>query len=270
MHRLMGALFGAGILISPISAMAADMPVKAAQALPPVPFTWTGLYLGAHLGGAWAKTQWTSDFNCAVGILCENVEQRPSGPVGGLQLGYRYQTGPWVFGVEGTAAFANIKKTDPSTCTPGVATCIGIPGGFGVVHTIHVDSLFTGTGQIGYAWDRTLWYAKGGWAGGEVKRQSADLLGSTAATFFNSVTQHAHGWTVGGGVELMAFQNLSIGLEYDYFRLKDAGFTDRAISGTGVPNFFTYGSPVDVHLHQVVLRASYKFDWGKGPVVAKY
>src|SRR6266699_1655612 len=77
---------------------AADLPVGT-YTPPPViaPFTWTGLYLGGNIGGAWAQ------HNVSDSLLGLNFSQQTSNGVfiGGGQLGFNYQFGPLVLGVEG-------------------------------------------------------------------------------------------------------------------------------------------------------------------------
>jgi len=253
---LLAATMGLGFAAS---ASAADLPAKAPVAPAPVAvYNWSGLYIGGHIGGGWANTNWQSDFDCAVGILCGNVDQNSNGWIGGGQVGYRWQKGPWVFGVEGTFAGANLDANDPSTCTPGVNTCIGIPGGFDVHFETKIRSLYTVTGQVGYAWDRLLLYGKGGWAGAEVRRNSADILGAPAAQFFDKITQKANGWTAGAGLEYLVWQNISLGVEYDYFKLTAGNFVTNAVSGTGAPAFLQFSSGLDAHVHQVVARLNFK------------
>jgi outer membrane immunogenic protein len=249
-------------LVLAAAASAADMPRTAAPpvAPPPVVYNWSGLYFGGHAGGAWAHTSWSTDFNCAVGRLCEDISQNPNGSIGGIQGGYRWQFGSWVVGVEGTYAWTtNVRSTDPSPCTPGINTCIGIPGGFNVSEETQLRNLGTVTGQAGYAWDRLLWYGKGGWAGGEIRRNTADTLGpAAAATFFDTVTQRANGWTVGTGLEYMFWQNFSFGIEYDYVHLNASDFAVFAHSGTGTLAFLNNASGVSANAHQVVARLNWK------------
>jgi len=275
----LGSMALAAVIAGP--AMAADMPVKAPPP-PPVVWNWSGVYLGAHAGGAWSRTDWSSDFNCAVGVLCDSISQDGSGWLVGAQYGARWQWGAWVFGIEGTYSASRIRSDDPSTCTPGVNTCIGIPGGFDVHHETTIQTLITGTASLGYAWDRTLWYVKGGWAGGEIRRKSVDILGpAVAATFFGGDTRNATGWTVGTGLEYMALKTamgyVSFGIEYDYYRLTASGFTNNAITGGGALSFVTNASDITADVHQVVLRANVAVDWCtlgmwscSAPVVAKY
>jgi outer membrane immunogenic protein len=262
MKRLfLGSLALAAMIAGP--AMAADMPVKAKAPPPPVVWDWSGVYLGGHIGGAWARTNWDSDFNCAIGVLCDSISQDPSGWLGGAQYGARWQWGTWVFGIEGTYSAASIRANDPSTCTPGVNTCIGIPGGFDVHHDTRIQTLYTGTASLGYAWDRSLWYVKGGWAGGEIRRNSEDVLG---VLIFGGETRNASGWTVGTGFEYgvlkTAMGYVSLGVEYDYYRLKASGFNGVVTrTGVGGTSFITNASDVTADVHQVVLRANLAVDW---------
>src|SRR5215831_2792163 len=95
-------------------AMAADMPVKAMPA--PIPgVNWSGIYVGLHGGGGWARTSYASDFNCAVGVLCENANIDGSGWVLGGQIGYRWQINHVVLGAEIAAAAADINGNTGST-----------------------------------------------------------------------------------------------------------------------------------------------------------
>src|SRR3984957_15123112 len=53
-------------------------------------YSWAGPCLGGNLGYAWGSV--------------DNNPTKPSGFAGGVQAGYKRQTGPWVFGVEGDIA----------------------------------------------------------------------------------------------------------------------------------------------------------------------
>jgi outer membrane immunogenic protein len=230
-------------------------PVYTKAPIAPV-WSWTGLYIGGQVGGGWARTSWDDDFNCAVGVLCDSNKQNPSGVVAGGQIGARWQTGPWVLGIEGTGAWTDIKATDPSTCTKGVNTCIGLP--FDVHHTTKIEQLYTGTVSAGYAWNQTLWYAKGGWAGADIVRNTVGFAGATGITS-GDVNMWSNGWTVGTGVEYMLTKNFSLGLEYDYARLREGGFQVRTfIIGAGTPAFLNNAGGLDADLHQVLLRANYR------------
>jgi len=127
-------------------ALAADLPFKAP--LPPAPaWSWTGLYLGMQGGYGWGKESYTDNIFGA-------VNHSAQGGIFGGVLGYRYQIGQLVLGVEGTGSWADITDTVSA-------------GGFS--ENLKARSIYTATGQIGWAaLPQTLLYAKGGWAGASI------------------------------------------------------------------------------------------------------
>ncbi len=189
------------IMVGAATAQAADlprreMPVKAPAAYVEPPFTWTGFYLGLNGGGAFGR----STFGGAVPTAFDT-----SGGLVGGTIGYNWQAGQIVFGLEGDADWANIR---------GSAAC----GGFTVCST-RSDFLATARGRLGYAFGRFLPYVTGGLAVGNI-RSSVAGFGTTDVT--NA------GWTVGAGVEAAFARNWSAKLEYLYVDLGRGG----AIAGT--------------------------------------
>jgi len=202
-------LFLAAAILFPSVASAADMAVKAPPPAPVVLYNWTGFYIGVHGGGGWGTSNYTTDWNCAVGFLCDSVKQDISGGVAGGQIGYRWQTGAWVFGVEATGAWADISGTEGGLhCTVGVNTCGALSAtGVGLSYHTRLRDQFTATAQIGYAVSQSLFYAKGGFAGGELTRlQQFNPAGTLLFTSTN-LNQWANGWTVGAGWEYMITPN---------------------------------------------------------------
>jgi outer membrane immunogenic protein len=255
---LMGGVVAAAVAVG-APAFAADMPVKALP--PPVPgISWSGIYVGGHIGGGWAKQNSTTDFNCAVGVLCDGTSSNPSGWVGGGQFGARWQINHIVLGIEGTASVSDLNATSGQTCTTGVGTCIGIPNGFDVRYKTTIDQLATATLQAGWAWDTWLWYFKGGWASAHITRQANDVLGpAAAATFVSSLGTRAEGYTVGTGVEYALGPAVSIGLEYDYYHLNGGAGSTTAISGTSVPAFLNVVGPISANIHTVLFRLNWRW-----------
>src|ERR1700739_2272438 len=99
-------------------AFAADVPrgVPAESFAPP--FSWTGCYLGGHLGGGWAQKNITDPVQLVqdgflgagspVGVT--SVATAPSGIVIGGQIGCDYQfASTWVIGIEGAASGSTMK-----------------------------------------------------------------------------------------------------------------------------------------------------------------
>jgi outer membrane immunogenic protein len=179
------------------AAQAADLPYA-----PHTPYTvnqplnvysWAGPYLGGNLGYAWGSV--------------DNNPTRPSGFSGGVQGGYNWQNGPWVFGVEGdiqaTGAndtFAPWKFSNPW---------------FGTLR-----------GRAGYALNNILFYGTGGLAFGEL----------TGETFGLSESHTTAGWTAGVGAEFGFAPNWSAKVEYLYVDLANSNYTI-----TGASNGYRFG-----------------------------
>ena len=247
---LAGVAFVAGA-----PAHAADLGRRPAYAPPPVVapvmlFSWTGCYLGGHMGGGWGRKT-VSAPELAPGI---SITGNTSGFLGGGQVGCNYQFAPnLVIGIEGDGSAADIKG-DATT------TVLGITG------TAHAktDWIASVTGRIGWAWDRWLLYAKGGaaWAG---DKYSADI------PQFNEhleASETRTGWTVGAGLEWAFWDNWSAKLEYDFY-----DFGTRSVTFTGTINGFSEEAPgIDVkqRISAVKFGINYRFGWGKTPVVARY
>ncbi|RVU19077.1 outer membrane protein [Methylobacterium oryzihabitans] len=189
------------------SALAADLPRRAAPppVFTPVPvFTWTGFYAGFNAGYGFA----TEDNNRAtiVGVgpatglvtaptVIAFPSQRSSdGFVGGGQIGYNYQFTPGsgiVVGLEADAQYVDFGRDRNrfSATGPLAAQQVFNPAGIS-----GLDFFGTVRGRLGYAWDRTLVYATGGFAYGSGGGRDFGLPNTSTDDFKT-------GWTVGGGVE---------------------------------------------------------------------
>ena len=176
------------------TASAADMggsPRPAAVGAPS--FSWTGLYLGIHGGYAWGDGSITG----ATGTTKLN------GGFAGGQIGYNFQSGNVVFGVEVDSAWASIGRTD---------TLI-FPGG-SITSDTNIDYMGSARGRIGYAPGNVLFYATGGaaWARNEITF-TAVVPPFTAG--ISSANTHL-GWTAGAGVEWAVMNNWTAKVEYLY------------------------------------------------------
>jgi outer membrane immunogenic protein len=195
-----------------VSAYAADLPLKAAQA-PDQIWSWTGFYIGAHAGAGWGTTETTLTSISAAGItepvnlaLAQNSR---SGFLGGGQVGYNYQFGWAVFGIQGDIAGMDVKGTTP---------CIEV-----ISCTSKSDWLATVTGRFGgVVADRTLLYIKGGgaWMHTDQSATVSSALGGGGiiggAGALTSASSTSPGWLLGMGVEYAFARNWTGFLEYDY------------------------------------------------------
>jgi len=195
------------------SAIAADLPVKAPPPSPPIAlWSWTGFYIGGHVGGGAGNARFSDPFGAS--IFGDNVST-PFFLAGG-QVGYNYQSGQWVFGVEGDAS---------AVVSDGTNTCLAFSG-FSISSNCHAnpDFLATVTGRLGYALGadgHTLVYAKGGAA--FVNTQGDVLANNEFFGFFPQFGTHFSttktGWTVGVGLEQALAPAWSLKFEYNYINV---------------------------------------------------
>ena len=237
-------------------AMAADMPLAAAAPFAER-FSWTGCYLGGHLGGGFGRKDMTDPVQLVqdsflgagqtAGIT--TVSPTPSGAVIGGQIGCDYQFAPsWVVGVEGAASASTMKNT----------RSVGLP--LGNPDTAFVkastDFLPSVTVRLGYAIDNVLLYAKGGVA---LAGDKYDVTGSfQGVPFAFEGLDNRLGWTVGGGVDWAFSHHWSVNLEYDYYQFGHGG-----VLMSDPIN--TFASIVDVKQNVQVVKAGLNFHiWGSG------
>jgi outer membrane immunogenic protein len=139
---------------------------------------WSGLYVGANAGYGWSANT-------------DNLD--PAGPFGGVQVGYNFQRGNFVFGAE--ADFQGAHISDSNAFDKSELNWFG-----------------TVRGRLGYSFNRALIYGTGGFAFGNVENSVAALH-----PFSNSETQT--GWVAGGGVEYKVTPAWSAKAEYQYLDL---------------------------------------------------
>jgi outer membrane immunogenic protein len=199
-----------------------------AYAPPPIPiYSWTGFYVGAHLGGAWSSANWTDP----VSGLGDNPTS--SGIIGGGQLGFNYQVGPWVLGLEGDFSGTSLSGSDTDIA--------------GFTHGTSTDWTSTVTGRLGYAVNRALFYAKGGAAFANERNTVTSPLGLLSTT----ATSTQSGWTAGGGIEYAIDPRWSARVEYDYL-----AFGSQSVSG---PVAGTLPGSVDMNIQRVMAGINYRF-----------
>jgi outer membrane immunogenic protein len=145
-------------------------------------YSWMGPYLGANLGYQWGTVT--------------DSPTRPSGVAGGIQGGYNFQSGQFVFGGEtdlqlssADDTFAGWKFANPW---------------FGTLR-----------GRAGWALNNILIYGTGGLAYGGGRTQLAGV----------SQSQTHAGWAAGLGLEVGLAPNWSARAEYLYIDLTERGYT---------------------------------------------
>lgn len=203
-------------LVAAGAASAADLPSRkgpiAAPAYLPPAFTWTGFYVGANAGYGWGNVNANGFAN--IGDL--------DGFVGGGQVGYNYQMGQFVVGLE-----ADLQAADLSS-----------GNNLGLIN-VKTDYFGTVRARVGVAFDRFMPYITGGWAYGNVKT-------SLPGIGFSSDRSHTGGYAVGAGLEYAVTNNIIAGVEYLYVDL-------------GEKNILGANTKVGTDFSVVRARLSYKF-----------
>jgi outer membrane immunogenic protein len=274
MIRNFGWALAAAVSLAGIgAASAADMAVKA-RPLPPPVYSWTGCYIGLSAGGKGIRTRDTVNQPVVVApaIAASSVflgELEDATWIAGGQIGCNYQSGNWVFGIEGDA---HGQRWGVSSTLVGQVFPPGFA--FGDTFELHSDWQASARGRVGYAMDRTLFYVTGGAAFTEVRAFSswAAIPGIRAAVLATD-DRTLTGWTVGGGVEYAATNNITLGLEGRYSDYGTQRFNSGPVVtavGAVAPLLVTRNTYRDVRIETGEVMAKVNWKFGPTPVVAKY
>jgi opacity protein-like surface antigen len=242
------------------------MPVKAPVYKAPVvtAVNWTGFYVGGFGGAAQGRADW--------GYVGGEVSPHIGGYLLGGDVGYNYQTGKYVFGVEADLAGTNTKGG--IGCN---ALAAGPNGGpavapmFQMTCNASANWIATATARVGYAWDRALFYVKGGGAWTDERFSATCNLGpvnglntpvflppgpgqnctNPAAALSGGLTANTGrgGWVIGTGTEFALTRNWSAKAEADYVSFGDSNVT--ATDGSALK--------VGMHMWEEKIGLNYRF-----------
>jgi outer membrane immunogenic protein len=220
-------------------------------------YDWSGFYIGANGGWGSSRNCWTNNtiFAAPQPATNEGCHDATGGTAGG-QIGYRWQTGAWVFGVEAQGNWADFKGSNPSLVNFG--------GGVGAIsNRSQIDAFGLFTGQVGYAFNNVLLYVKGGAAVTDTRYQG--FLTGTGTIVDTTGYDTRWGGSVGAGLEFGFTPNWSAGIEYNHLFMgtQTKNFTSLLIA----PPVTTRTDAVKQDVDTVTVRVNYR--WG-GPVIAKY
>jgi outer membrane immunogenic protein len=227
-------------------------------------YNWGGFYVGINGGGGSARKCWDAVGN-AVGPInpafAEGCHDATGGTAGG-QIGYRWQATNWVFGLEAQGNWANFKGSNLNPALFNAAD-----------DATRMDAFGLFTGQIGYAINNVLLYAKGGAAVVHDKYSHTMLLpgftvnGVPAAVgqTFGTGSETRWGGVAGAGIEFSFAPRWSVALEYDHLFMGSRDVSTNLIAPFGTGVVLTHRIRQDVDIGTV--RLNYTFG---GPVVAKY
>ena len=251
--------FFAAIVIAPFAADAADLyrAPPAPSYAPPAVYadlnSWSGFYVGINGGYGWNSSGNSIGYNYgntgSIGGTDQSGAPQPQGGFGGAQIGYNFQSGSLVFGVETDFQGGNISDRITGLTVNG--------NDFSSRES--VDWFGTVRGRIGYAFGGVLVYGTGGVAYGDVRQGAFVASGVNSVAFGSDSTQI--GWVAGGGVEYKITPSWSLKGEYQYIdlgsqTLSSTDTTGASVTATGPENSFS----------TVRLGLNYRFGGGPEPM----
>lgn len=213
--------------------------------------TWTGFYLGANAGGAWGKEKIKDDVND--GVTPGPFRYWASGALGGATAGYNLQRGSLVFGVEADAGYLDL----------GGSRIIGSANA-----AAHQDVTLGGgvygdvTGRVGYTFDRTLVYGKGGFAFFNGQGKQATTNPGYTPTGTDTFT----GWTAGAGVEHFISPAWSVKAEYLHFDFGTQAGYQTNVADTSSPIGYRFHNWTSVTADSVKVGVNYHAGQGYEPL----
>lgn len=262
----------------PAGVMAADLPIRSAAPAPAPVFVaapmWTGFYVGLNAGYAFdastsARTIGTPGFLTLVpDIAPSSLSVGGDGFVGGAQIGYNWQSGSIVFGVETDIQYVDSSGGSSFTGIPVLNTPLTTRA------TANLDYLGTLRARLGVAFGSALVYATGGLAYG-----GTDLNASVVAdldptlAWRGSSSSTSVGWTLGGGIEYMFTRNLSLKAEYLYYDLGDetvSALGNATVRSVPALDGIDYVAKADFSGSIVRVGLNYRFGGSSAPVIARY
>jgi outer membrane autotransporter protein len=237
------------------------MPLKAKAPPPPIveAINWTGFYIGAF-GGA---TQGTANWGYVGGEVSPHI----GGFIFGGDIGYNYQLGRYVLGVEGDIAGTNTKGG--TACGPLALVVVGgevtaTSPMFQMTCNAKTDWLATATARVGYTWDRALFYVKGGGAWTDEHFEATcntsgaaigfdftfctNRPGTAISSGFSARTTRG-GWVLGFGTDFALTRNWFARAETDYISFGDTNVT--ASDGSALR--------VGMHVWEEKIGVNYRF-----------
>jgi len=193
---------------------------QTADAAPPVPYSWTGFYVGGNLGYSWGKpdtitavspfSQLAPAFSFPGGS--SSTPLKPNGFIGGGQVGYNWQFAPrWLTGIEADWQWSGQKASKLGGFTGNTTACSSAICAFTNTADITAKLSWFGTvrGRVGVLSNNMLFYGTGGLAYGKVLVSGTNTLslndvGNAITTTYStpfSYSKTKEGYAVGGGIE---------------------------------------------------------------------
>ena len=253
-------------------AVAADMTPQFKVPPPVAYYDWTGFFVGGNAGYGVGRDPTSATITGVAGVAnvfnSENITMSPTGWLGGVQLGYNWQNGHMLLGVEGDWQWTGQRdRACLYLCLP--STVFGGP--FSLNEEQKIDWFATVRGRVGYTADHWLWYVTAGAAfarieSNHVYANGAGLLNPQIPTTLaaSNATFNRGGVALGAGVETALAGNWTAKLEYLYLDFGSVTDTFGAVNpptlGPGAPVNITHTSDIRDH----IIRAGLNYRFGGG------
>jgi opacity protein-like surface antigen len=238
-----------------LGAMASWLMAVPVAADGPARFDWRGSYVGFHVGGALGLVDVDDPYGASI---YGDTVRAPGALVGG-QLGYNWQRGELVYGLEADLSWAAMY---------GTKTCFAYSGDFissncGAL----TDAMGTLGGRLGWTLpfdDRTLVYGKAGLA---LAHTGTGAMPSGGAGLPGGGERAWHrGWTLGAGVERAMPSNWTVKAEYAYLGFGNESFSAPAsLTGELLTPTSAAGTSFSQDIHQFKIGMNYAFGDGRSP-----
>lgn len=281
-HKRLLPVASLGILLSTPVIAAGNSAITQSTILPAATSPWTGPYAGLNVSYGWSNpsTVYGSEYALPplrrvgpTGASWSLQSPLMNGFLGGAQLGYNYQ-------VIGSGAVVGAEVDFQGSGMSGTTSGIGsknITGRyFPFASTSQsVDWFGTIRGRMGYTiLPALLAYATGGFAYGG-GRNSYSVMYSDLKEFGGSSASYARtGWTAGGGIEWLMWNNWSMKAEYLYVDLGQtpslSGEQYCLCSGPSIPKldyFMSSQSGGSNRFHTLRAGVNYHFSWSNVPLI---
>jgi outer membrane immunogenic protein len=198
----------------------------------PIPYIWTGCYVGGNVGGAWSSVDVT-------GVGGVDFSANNSGFAGGGQIGCDYQWDRWVIGFRDMLDATSLSNSGNFSTVPFTGTVNS--------RTRWFDTL---TARGGYLLTpQVLLYAQGGAAW-----TNTDITFNSGGSQVGDLSNNHTGWTLGAGVEWMFAPHWSVFAEYNFM-----GFSTQSAIITGCGGTCTVNANGNANVQDVVAGVNYKF-----------
>jgi outer membrane immunogenic protein len=250
MKRILLTTVSLGVLGLLSPALGADLPYAKAPVISAPVYDWTGVYVGVFGGGGFGNHNVNNALGNSSTFTDFTANYSSQGGVAGGEVGYNWQSGMYVVGLEGDLFWSGMKGNDASAIANGAFP----------ITSVDADNLrWGGTLRVrgGFTVDRWLMFFTGGYAFGNIQHTNTDpVIG------IDRFTVQANGLTAGGGIAYALTNNVIGKFEYRYYNFN-------GYSRPGTPLTPNGQLPYTTQSTYSVVTIGLDFKFG-GPVVAKY